>query len=279
MKKFVYKFSFRLLITVFIFCFATSLSAQKRKLVWSDEFNYTGLPNSRKWSYEIGHVRNYEKQYYTRARKENARVENGCLIIEGRKEIFVNTAYDASRTNWKFTDSLAAYTSASIKTIYKKYFQYGRIEVKAKLPKGLGIWPAIWMLGKNSSTIGWPWCGEIDIMEFVGHDSTHIHGTLHYPVDTAGKLVSSGNKIQTKDPYNNFHVYAIEWTQQKIDFYFDDSLYHSFKISKATFNKRNPFQKPFYLIINLALGGSWGGTIDNKILPQQFLVDYVRIYR
>lgn len=266
------------LISILLHTFLPT-AAQKRKLVWQDEFNYQGLPDSSKWAYETDHVRNMEEQYYTRARKENARVENGCLVIEARKETYPNALYDAKRVNWKYRDSLASYTSASIVTLGKKYFRYGRLEIRAKLPKGLGVWPAIWMLGKNRQTVGFPWCGEVDIMEFVGHDSGHVHASLHYPIDTAGNSRSKGGEIKVDQPYNAFHVYAIEWSRKRIDYYFDDSLYHSVDISSITFNRKNPFRKPFFLLINLALGGSWGREIDDAILPQQFLIDYVRVYK
>ncbi|MDR3246305.1 MAG: glycoside hydrolase family 16 protein, partial [Prevotellaceae bacterium] len=133
----------------YLFC-----QTNKWELIWSDEFNYSGLPNSRKWNYEEGFVRNREAQYYTKARLENAKVENGELVITARKE-----AYDA-----------ASYTSASINTRGKFEFQGGRIEVRAKLPEGRGVWPAIWTLGTNINKVGWPVCGEIDIMEFVGYE-------------------------------------------------------------------------------------------------------------
>jgi len=252
---------------------------QKRKLIWSDEFDIAGMPDTTKWTYEEGFIRNIEKQYYTVGRKENARVENGHLIIEARKEDYPNKKYDAARVNWKYRDSLAENTSASLTTFNKKTFRYGRIEVRAKIPHGLGVWPAIWMLGANRSTIGFPWCGEIDIMEFVGHDSTHIHSSAHYPIDTSGETSSFGGELMVQQPYNDFHVYAIEWSRKEISYYFDDSCYHRFPIPKAKFRRRNPFTKPFCLIINLALGGSWGRTLDDAILPRQFVIDYVRVYQ
>jgi beta-glucanase (GH16 family) len=265
-----------LLIGCLLMLIANMAFAQQSKLIWNDEFNYNGLPDSSKWTYETGHIRNAEKQYYT---KQNARVQNGYLVIEARKENHPNQFYDAKRVNWKFRDSLASYTSASITTLGKQYFKYGRVEVRAKLPKGLGVWPAIWMLGRNREKVGFPFCGEIDIMEFVGHDSNHVHASLHYPIDTAGNTASKGGEIKVQQPYNDFHVYAIEWNRKRIDYYFDNSLYHSVDISKITISKSNPFRKPFFLLINLALGGSWGREIDDGILPQQFLIDYVRVYK
>ncbi len=246
-------------------------------LAWSDEFNYTGLPDPTKWGYEEGFVRNNESQFYTKARQENARVENGMLIIEGRKEQYKNPKFDPNARHPENRREFADYTSASLMTLNKESWRYGRIEVKAKLPQGKGVWPAFWMLGANYHEVGWPKCGEIDIMEFVGHDPTHIHGTIHYGLD--GKHESSGNKIQTPEPWKDFHVYAVEWTPDRIDWYFDKTRYHSFKIDKAGSGPDNAFRKPQYLILNLALGGSWGGAIDDTKLPQKYLIQYVRVYK
>ena len=151
---------------------ASGVAAAERKLVWSDEFNYQGLPDPAKWGYETGFVRNHESQYYTKERKENARVENGHLVIECRKEQF--TPANHVPVN---------YTAASLITQNKASWQYGRIEVRAKLPHGKGVWPAIWMLGTNITQVGWPRCGEIDIMEFIGKEPKNIFGTLHFSVD------------------------------------------------------------------------------------------------
>jgi beta-glucanase (GH16 family) len=255
------------------------LSPSKSKLVWSEEFNYTGLPDSSKWSYAHGFVRNNEKQYYTAGRKENAYVSNGYLTITGQKENYVNEKYKAGSSDWKHKDSLASYTSAAIISQRKASWKYGRIEVRAKIPTGLGVWPAIWMLGDNEPEVGWPQCGEIDIMEYVGHDSATIHGTVHYADPTTKKHLQSGGKIAARQPYNDFHNYAVEWDSAQIQFLFDDKVYHAFPVNKAGVGTGNAFQQPFYLLINFALGGSWGGSIDDKVLPQKFIVDYVRIYQ
>jgi beta-glucanase (GH16 family) len=239
-------------------------------LVWSDEFNYEGLPDPAKWGYEEGLVRNNEAQYYTRARKENARVENGTLIIEGRKEPFPPEGTSKS-------GKYAEYTSASLITVRKASWQYGRIEVRAKIPQGLGVWPAIWMLGDDRSHLGWPGCGEIDIMEFVGHDPTHVHATVHYRKD--GKHASSGSALKVDRPWDDFHTYAVEWTPEKMDFYFDNTKYHTFEVANAEDAGQNPFHKPQYLLINLALGGAWGGKIDDSLFPQRYLIQYVRVYQ
>lgn len=174
---------------------------------------------------------------------------------------------------------MAHYTSAALITLGKASWKYGRMEIRAKIPKGLGVWPAIWMMGVNREVVHWPACGEIDVMEFVGHDSFHIFGSIHYAkADTTGHG-SSYNKIEVFQPYNAFHVYALEWDSTDLKIFFDDTLYHSFKTENASTKNENPFRKSFYLLINLALGGAWGGPIDDANLPQQFVIDYVRIYQ
>ena len=242
------------------------------KLVWADEFSKDpdGLPDPTKWGYEEGFVRNNESQYYTKARLENSRVEKGALIIEGRKEEYVPPFGYNQR---------AHYTSAALETIGKADWTYGRIEVRAKLPAGKGVWPAIWTLGTNEKdkTVGWPRCGEIDIMELVGKEPGIIHGTIHYFVD--GKHAAKGDKTTLDHPENDFHVYAAEWTPDRIDLLVDDKKYFSFDTKWAENDGQNPFHKPHYLILNLALGGSWGGPIDDSIFPQRMTVDYVRIYQ
>lgn len=246
---------------------ANSVDAKNWKLVWSDEFNYQGLPDTNKWGYENGFVRNHEIQYYTKSRLENARVENGHLIIECRKEHFTPPGH-----------APVEYTSASLTTQNKERWQYGRIEMHAKIPQGKGVWPAFWMLGTNITHVGWPACGEIDIMEFIGREPGTIHGTVHYAVDHQHQ--SSSGILETNQPYAGFHIYAIEWNPKRIDFYYDHTKYHSVLIDKATDkNGYNPFRAPQYLILNFAFGGAWGGPVDDSILPQKYLIDYVRVYQ
>jgi len=249
-----------------LFMAANGVHAEKWKLVWSDEFNYTGLPDETKWDYEEGFMRNNERQYYTRARLENARVERGMLILECRKEHFTPENHIP-----------VEYTAASLDTRLTADWKFGRIEARAKLPQGKGVWPAIWTLGTNISSVGWPACGEIDIMEFIGRDPNHIHGTLHYAVD--GKHQSDGGELETPRPYDGFHIYAVEWSPEQIDFFFDSKKYHTVLIDKAGKGDANAFRAPHFLRINFALGGDWGGAIDDKALPQKFLIDYVRVYR
>jgi len=239
----------------------------KWKLVWSDEFNSEGLPDSQKWDYETGFVRNQESQYYTRARRENARVEKGMLVLEARKESFVPEKGPS-----------AEYTSASLTTRGKAGWKYGRIEVRAQLPKGKGVWPAIWMLGTSyGNDQDWPMCGEIDILEYVGKEPDHIYATIHYGESREGHKKDMGRHV-TSSPFKDFHVYSIEWNSDKIDYFFDGFKYHTTRLDQAGAGEKNPFRQPFYLILNLALGGSWGGEIDDSIFPQQYLIDYVRVY-
>lgn len=275
-------------LPVLIFClFVSCTKAQtppavnppaKYKLVWSDEFNYTGLPDPAKWGYEHGFIRNNESQYYTYARKQNAYVHDGVLEIKGIREDYPNEFYIKGSANWTTRDSLAHYTSACLVTLNKESWKYGRIEIRAKIPKGQGVWPAIWMLGADAPQVGWPQCGETDIMEFIGRDSTHIYGTIHYAAAGNNGHASSGSSMETPQPYNNFHIYALEWDSSEMKIFFDDSLYHTFEVDNAALNGDNPFRKPFYLLLNLALGGAWGGPVDDNMLPQSFLIDYVRVY-
>ena len=234
------------------------------ELSWSDEFDKPGLPDPSKWDYEVGFIRNREKQYYTRARSENARVEDGMLVIQGRKE-----AYER-----------AEYTSASVHTRGKQEFLYGRIEVRAKLPTGRGTWPAIWMLGTNIREVGWPTCGEIDIMENVGFDPDRIHANIHTRAYNHTKGTNKGDRLVADKPYEKFHLYAVEWYADHMDFFLDGTKYFTF-VNEGTGNDVWPYDKPHYLILNLALGGSWGGQkgIDDTIFPQKYLIDYVRTYK
>ncbi|NQU55527.1 MAG: glycoside hydrolase family 16 protein, partial [Bacteroidetes bacterium] len=202
-------------------------------------------------------------QYYTQ-RPENARVENGKLIIEARKD------------NWE-THSI---TSASLNTYGKQSILYGRIEVRAKLPTGIGTWPAIWMLGNvHMEGVKWPACGEIDIMENVGFNPDVVHANIHTKSYNHSIGTGKGDKIKIEKPYNDFHVYAMEWYEDRMEFYFDDQRYFVYK-NENTGMATWPFDKPHYLILNLAIGGSWGGQkgIDDSIFPQKFYIDYVKVY-
>ena len=234
------------------------------KLVWEDNFENNGLPDENTWNYEEGFIRNNEAQYYTKKRLENLRIEDGLLIIEARND------------NWNGNEI----TSASINTHQKKSILYGRIEVRAKLPTGVGTWPAIWMLGESiKNGEKWPACGEIDIMENVGYDPNIIHGNIHTKAYNHVKKTNKGNKIEIDKPYEDFHIYAIEWMEDSIDFFVDEEKYFTFN-NENTGKETWPFNEPQYLILNLAIGGSWGGKngIDETIFPQKYYIDYVKVY-
>lgn len=262
--------------------FAQSATSAKdgRKLVWSDEFNYTGLPDSTKWGYEEGFERNHEPQYYTKKRLENCRVENGCLVIETKKEEYANAAYRRDSDNWKRKEPFAHYTSASINTKGKESWKYGRIEMRAKVPGGRGIWPAFWMLGYDGGAARWPGSGEIDIMEYLGRDGARIYGTVHY-MDVNNKFRDRGEAPVVGNPADGFHIYAVEWDENGISFYYDNLKYFIFTYDRPEGKPGAVFQKDFYLLVNMALGheGSWAGPVDDKALPCKYYVDYIRVYQ
>ncbi len=265
-------------ITVVLAALLSALAgmAGEWELVWADEFDKGTRPNPETWSYEQGFVRNREAQYYTVNRKENVRVENGMLVIAARKEALPNPNYDPKKSGWK-NRKAAKYTSGSIKTRGKAEWLYGRIEVRAKLPTGRGMWPAIWMLGRKG---GWPACGEIDIMENVGYDPDVIHGNIHTAKYNHVKGTNKGNKIKIPKPYAAFHIYAVEWHPDRIDFFVDKKKYFTFK-NEGTGEAAWPYDEKMYLILNIAVGGGWGGQkgIDDNVFPQRMYVDYVRVYQ
>ena len=255
-------------------------SEKKYELVWHDEFDGDGTPDATKWKYELGLIRNEEAQYYTDSLK-NTRMEDGHLILEAHKEQIANTGFtaeDAKRA--KENREFAAYTSASITTKTIAEFTYGKFEVRAKLPSGRGIWPAIWMLGKNIDSVGWPESGEIDIMEHVGYEKDTIYGTVHTKAYNHGIGTEKGGSVFIENPYSEFHTYSVEWTPEKIDFLLDGEVYQQFVNENKTTDEW-PFDQAFFLKLNVAVGGSWGGLkgIDDSIFPQRMLVDYVRVYQ
>jgi beta-glucanase (GH16 family) len=253
------------------------------KLVWSDEFDKPGRPDPAKWSYETGFVRNNEAQYYTRDRSENARVESGSLVIEARKERFKNPDFDPAaqgKGRSRRSREFAEYTSASLTTRGLTNWTFGRIEVRARLPAGRGTWPAIWTLGTNGPQVGWPACGEIDIMEFVGHEPGVIHANIHTRKYNHVKNTGKGSKITIPDASTTSHIYAVEWDRTRLDFFVDKQKYFTYR-NEGTGDDAWPFDRAQYLILNLAIGGAWGGAqgIDDAIFPQRYTIDYVRIYQ
>lgn len=240
----------------------------KWKLVWSDEFDYSGLPDSKKWSYDTeGNANgwgNNEAQYYTSGQLKNSEVKDGFLYINAIKE----NAGDKK------------YTSARLITKSKGDWLYGKVEVRAKLPEGKGMWPAIWMLPTDWAYGGWPASGEIDIMENVGYDPYVIVASAHTQSYNHVQGTQKNAKLTIPDCYTEFHNYTLEWEASEYRVYVDDKLYFTFK-NESTGYKVWPFDKRFHLLLNVAVGGNWGGAkgIDDTIFPRSMVVDYVRVYQ
>ena len=226
-------------------------------LVWSDEFNTDGAPDPTKWGYDLGAGGwgNNESQNYTN-RRENSIVQGGSLKINLVKESY----------------SGSPFTSARLLSKDKYSFQYGRAEIRAKLPAGGGTWPAIWMLGSNISSTPWPACGEIDIMEHLGNDLNKIYATLHYPGRFGGN--ADGNSRVISNATTEFHKYSLEWSPTSIKMLVDDLLIHS-----VTNTSGLPFNQNFFFILNIAMGGNFGGVIDPAVTAATMEIDYIRVYQ
>jgi beta-glucanase (GH16 family) len=233
------------------------------RLVFADEFDVPGTPDPARWNHEIGYIANDEKQYYT-SRRENARVEDGMLVIEARRERWMG--YD--------------YTSARLNTKGRAEFLYGKVEIRAKLPTGRGTWPALWMLGANIDQAGWPACGEIDIMENVGFDPQTIVASVHTAAYNHMQGTHKNGTITVAAPWADFHVFAAEWHADRIDAFVDGQKYFTFR-NEGTGSRTWPFDRPQFLILNLAIGGTWGGQqgIDDSPFPHRLVIDYVRVYQ
>jgi beta-glucanase (GH16 family) len=232
-------------------------------LVFADEFDVPGSPDPARWTHEIGSIANDEKQYYT-SRTENARVENGSLVIEARRERLMG--YD--------------YTSARLNTKGRAEFLYGRVEIRAKLPTGRGTWPALWMLGASIDQAGWPACGEVDVMENVGYDPQTIVASVHTAAYNHVQGTQKNATTKLEAPWADDHVYAAEWSPDRIDVFVDGLEYFTFR-NEGTGARAWPFDKPQFVILNLAIGGTWGGQkgIDDSLFPHRLSVDYVRVYQ
>lgn len=229
----------------------------ERRLLWSDEFNVDGAPDPKKWDYNTGTGDgwgNNELQYYT-TRPENVIIQNGTLRIKAIKEEYMGSHYTSTRMLTRGIFS----------------FKYGRAEVRAKLPVGGGTWPAFWLLGDNLDTVGWPACGEIDILESVGNNPDVIHSSLHSP----GRSGNTPDTATTRatNTTTEFHIYAAEWSAESIKFYVDDNLFYTYKNSAST-----PFNAKFFVILNFAMGGNFGGAVDPNFTSATYEVDYVRVY-
>ncbi|AQS05577.1 family 16 glycosylhydrolase [Clostridium beijerinckii] len=230
-------------------------------LAWSDEFNGTSI-NTSNWKYETGGDGwgNNELEYYTN-RSENARIENGNLVIEARKENYNGMNY----------------TSARLKSQGLKNWTYGKVEARMKLPAGQGVWPAFWMLGENISQVSWPKCGEIDIMEHINNESA-IHGTIHWD-STGNNTHAQYGAASPNIDVTQYHVYSIEWDASSIKWFVDGTQYLEANIAN-NINGTDEFHKPFFILFNLAIGGNWPGNPDGSTpFPAKMYVDYVRVYQ
>ncbi len=269
----LHKYTTLLLFTIYSFAlYGQEISSKadtvsKMKLVWSDEFNYNGLPDASKWNYDVGTGDwgwgNNELQYYTKDSIGNARVQNGLLIIELKKQTIADKKYSSARLVSKG----------------KGDWIYGRIDVRAKLPKGLGTWPAIWMLG-STTPLKWPDDGEIDIMEHVGYNPGVVHATVH--TKSFNHIIGNQktNTISVPDFDSNFHIYSVIWNRDSVNILLDHKSYYTFK-NNGTGKAAWPFDEPMHLLLNLAYGGNWGGKegIDESTLPAFMVIDYVRVYQ
>ncbi|MEO8534501.1 MAG: glycoside hydrolase family 16 protein, partial [Flavobacterium sp.] len=228
-------------------------------LVWSDDFNTDGAPDPAKWVYDLGNGDNgwgnSEKQNYTNS-SNNVVVQGGSLKITAKKE----------------ASGGFAYSSARLKSEGKYAFTYGKLEVRAKLPIGAGTWPAIWMLGANYATAPWPACGEIDVMEHVGNSQNLVHGTLHYPGHSGGNGNTGSKTIPNVS--TEFHIYKTIWSPASVKIYADDVLIHSVPNDASL-----PFNKDFFIILNFAMGGTFGGNIDPAFTQSTLEIDYVKVYQ
>lgn len=236
-----------------------------KDLVMQDEFNIDGAPDASLWNYNIGTGQNgwgnNELQFYT-DRAKNVTVQNGYLVITAHKESFNGSAYTSARllTQGKFDQA------------------YGRFETRMRLPWGQGIWPAFWMLGADIETNPWPGAGEIDVMEFRGQNPSTILGTVHGPGYSAGQSISKSYTLKNDRFDTDFHVFGIEWGPEYVNFYVDDILYN--QITPADVPGEWVFNKPFFILVNLAVGGSFVGSPNSEtVFPQTLLVDYVRVYK
>ena len=240
------------------------------KLVWSDEFDHEGLPDPAKWAYDVGVGHdgwgNHELEFYTKARPENARVEQGHLVIEARREPWQGRAY----------------TSARLVTKDKADWTHGRFEIRARLPLGRGTWPAIWMLPTiwNLGNGDWPDNGEIDIMEHVGYDPGVIHASTHSQKNQWRHKNQRTATLPVPDAGTAFHTYALEWDAEEIRIYVDDQHYFTSRKDGGDWTSW-PFTRNFHLVLNLAVGGDWGGAkgVDETAFPRRMEVDYVRVYQ
>jgi beta-glucanase (GH16 family) len=241
-------------------------------LAWSDEFDQpdNSAPDPLKWKFEIGGNGwgNQELEYYS-SRRENARIRQGNLEIIARKESYTGT--DGVKRD---------YTSARLITSGRFEQAYGRFEARIEIPYGQGVWPAFWLLGADDKRVGWPQCGEIDIMENIGREPRMVHGTIHGPGYSGGKGIGDSFSLSSGRFADDFHIYAVEWEPEEIRFYVDDHLYTARRPSHLPAGTKWVYDHPFYILLNFAVGGEWPGSPDATTkFPQTMLVDYVRVYK
>jgi beta-glucanase (GH16 family) len=246
-------------------------------LVWSDEFNGAdgSAPDPKKWTYDTGGKGwgNNELECYTNL-TQNAQMKGGNLVITAMHQ----PGYSCNGSGGTTTND---YTSARLKTQGLFSQAYGRFEARIKIPAGQGMWPAFWMLGNNITTVNWPTCGEIDIMENIGKEPATVHGSLHGPSTTSRTSDASApfSLPAGQNFASDFHLYAVEWEPGTIRFYVDTNLYATFTSSQWPAGGTWVFDHPFFILLNVAVGGNWPGSPDNTtVFPQQMLVDYVRVY-
>ena len=240
-------------------------NANEWRLVWADEFNYEGRVDSDKWRYEKGTARNNEVGYHT-DRLKNVRVEGGVLVIEAHKETYTNEG------------EVANYTTGSIATKDTESFKYGRFEVRAKIPYGKGSHVAAWFRGVNRNEVGYPACGEIDMMEYVGRQPDTIHIYNHWGDNNNDRTGITVGKYTVMKPYDDFHIYAMEWDETQIKYFVDNKQVGTFDLDEAGTGSDNPFRKHQVFFLTYALGG-WGWDVDDSTLPQKYEVDYIRVYK
>lgn len=272
---------YKLLFILFLFIqigFAQQAEKNNYELVWSEEFDKNGKVDEKIWNYEYGFVRNREDQWY---QKDNAYCKDGLLIIELRKENKPNPYYEEGSQDWKKSRKNIKYTSSSLNTAGKKFWKYGRFEMRAKIPVGSGLWPAFWTLGIEKE---WPSNGEIDIMEYYrGNILANIaNGTSKRWTAEWHNGIKSVESLGGEKWASEFHVWRMDWNEQEIALYLDDVLLNKVSLDKLV-NKDgsnfNPFKQPHYVLVNLALGGDNGGRIDESLLPARYEIDYIRVYQ
>ena len=273
------------ILAVLFIAAAAYTDAQDWQLVWSDEFSVDGAPDPATWNFERGFVRNQEAQWY---QSDNVYQKDGLLVIEARKQHKDNPTYQPGSRHWAHSRQHIEYTSASITSAGKQEFLYGRLEVRAKIPTAGGAWPAIWTLGRGME---WPSCGEIDLMEYYRINGVpHILANAAWGNDRRYDAVWNSKKIPfshfTKADScwaDKFHVWRMDWDADYIRIYLDDELLNDIPLSSTTNGSigryENPFHRPQYILLNLAIGGTGGGTIDDSALPMRYEIDYVRIYK